>query len=91
MTEKSKPAEKVEQVRPVEYVQFLDNPGIREITEADWNGAGVEGRPKTRWDVHNNWTVKRADLGLNDEQFARIILADRGFRVYWEAPEETSA
>jgi hypothetical protein len=63
-------------------VRFTEPPGIRLISAEDWAKAGVPDHADTRWDQHNGWCVLKADLGLNEEQFARIILADRGFRVH---------
>lgn len=66
----------------MEYVvRYKDAPGVRVISAEDWAGAGVPDHPTTRWDRHNKWTIKTADLGLNSEQMSRIILADRGFVV----------
>ena len=65
----------------VEVVRFIEVPGVRLIRADDWVAAGVKDHADTYWDANNGWTVKREDLRLNDEQFARIILADRGFRV----------
>lgn len=65
----------------VELVRFNGKPGVRLITAEEWEGAGVKDHPPTYWDVNNDWTVKRSDLGLNDEQYARIVIADKGFSI----------
>jgi hypothetical protein len=70
----------------MEVVRFIE-PGMRIITRADWAGAGVPDHADTIWADFNNWTIKREDLGLNDEQFDRIIRADRGLSVE-EVPAE---
>jgi hypothetical protein len=64
-----------------EVVRFMGFPGIRLISAGDWEAAGVKDHADTYWNSDNNWVVKRADLGLNDEQYARIIVADPNFRV----------
>jgi hypothetical protein len=63
----------------VEVVRFREPPGTRLISAEDWAAAGVPDHSDIRWDQNNNWTVKREDLALNDEQYARIIRADAGF------------
>jgi hypothetical protein len=74
-------AEQAGRREPVMVVRFLNKPGIRLITAQNWADAGVPDHADTYWNFANDWTVKRDDLGLNDEQFARIILMDTGFRV----------
>lgn len=74
-------AEQAEPREPITVVRFRDIPGIRLITRQNWADAGVPDHADTYWNFANNWTVKKDDLGLNDEQFARIILMDQGFRV----------
>lgn len=61
-------------------VEFAERFGIRLISAEDWEKAGVKDHADTRWDQNNNWNVLREDLGLNDEQYNRIIRADRMFR-----------
>jgi hypothetical protein len=61
-------------------VIFTDRPGLRLIQPEDWAGAGVKDHGPTLWGPANDWTVAKADLGLSDEQYARIILSDRLFR-----------
>jgi hypothetical protein len=74
-------AEQAEPREPVMVVRFREKPGRRLITAGDWAAAGVADHADTWWTFENDWTVKKDDLGLNDEQFARIILMDNGFRV----------
>lgn len=69
------------ELQPEVLVQFTERPGIRLIRAEDWEAAGVKDHADTRWGPENDWTVKRSDIGVNDEQFARIIVADRYFRV----------
>ena len=72
----------------VENVVFIE-PGTRIITANDWEQAGVKGRDDVVWGQHNNWTVPRDKLDLDDDQFNRIIAMDPGFRVERvPAPEE---
>lgn len=61
-------------------VVFIHKPGLRLIQAEDWASAGVKDHAPTLWGPENDWAVAKADLGLNDEQYARIILADRMFR-----------
>lgn len=61
-------------------VVFTQSPTRREITAEDWAAAGVLDHARTYWGPENDWTVAKADLGLNEEQYARIISADPGFR-----------
>lgn len=74
-------AEQAEDREPVMVVRFRELPGTRLISRDDWAAAGVPDHADTYWNQANNWTVKVDDLGLNDEQFARIITMDTGFRV----------
>lgn len=67
------PAERV-------IVRFSERPGLRLISARDWEEAGVKDHADTLWGPSNDWIVSKADLGLTDEQYSRIILADRYFR-----------
>lgn len=60
-------------------IRFTERPGIRRLLESDFLSVGV--RHKTvEWGPANNWTVPREDLGLTDDEYARIILPDRNLR-----------
>ncbi len=76
------PEETEEQPRKTEkVVVFTQRPHtLRMITQEDWEAAGVKDHAPTLWGPENDWTVAKADLGLNGEQYARIILADKWFR-----------
>lgn len=63
-------------------VRFTETPGIRLITAEDWEKAGVPGHAETRWDSNNGWCVLKRDLLLNEEQYSRIVRADRYFREH---------
>jgi hypothetical protein len=59
------------------YVTFAEKPGLRMITEEDWEKAGVKDHPRTLWGPENDWLIAKEELNLNEEQYARIIRADR--------------
>lgn len=79
-------AEAAPEAKMVKAVRFRGSPGRRLITTEDWAKAGVPDHAETWWNFYNDYTVRIKDLGLNDEQFARIILADGGFEIT-EVPE----
>lgn len=61
-------------------VRFSERPGLRLISADDWKAAGVPDHADTLWGPSNDWIVDKDDLALTDDQYARIILADRYFR-----------
>lgn len=72
-------APKVNRGKSVRYTGTAD---VREISAAQFKGAGVEGAATVRWDRSNGHTVKSTDLAfLDDEQFTRIISDDTGLKV----------
>jgi hypothetical protein len=71
---------KQEKAKTQTVIKFLGKPGLRLIQAEDWAEAGVKDHAPTLWGPENDWTVAKEDLGLNGEQYARIILADRGLR-----------
>jgi hypothetical protein len=73
------PEEQKKAAKTKTYVTFPQRPTLRMITEEDWAAAGVKDHPRTIWGPENDWTVAKEHLGLNDEQYARIIKADRMF------------
>lgn len=77
---KKAPAAEAPAPEPQIKVLYAERFGIRLISAEDWERAGVKDHADTRWDHNNDWTVLRSDLGLNDEQYNRLIRADRGFR-----------
>jgi hypothetical protein len=81
MTTKDKSTKEEPQPETYKVVRFTEAPGLRLISKADWEAAGVPDHADTFWGPANDWTVRKADMGdLNDEQYSRIILADRYFR-----------
>ena len=75
------PEQTEEQPKKTEkVVVFTERPTIRLIQAEDWEAAGVKDHAPTLWGPSNDWTVAKADLGLNGEQYSRIILADKWFR-----------
>jgi hypothetical protein len=67
-------------VKTRKVVVFDQRPTLRLIRPEDWAEGGVKDHGPTLWGPDNDWTVAKADLGLNEEQYARIILADKWFR-----------
>lgn len=69
----------LEEKQPEErtYVWYAGRPStLRLISAEDWKAAGVKDHPDTLWGPSNNWEIAKEDLNLNEEQYARIILAD---------------
>jgi hypothetical protein len=59
------------------YVYYAGRPTtLRLISAEEWSAAGVKDHPDTLWGPSNDWEISKEDLGLNEEQYARIILAD---------------
>lgn len=76
----------VERANVDQVVEYIGPADYRVITEEDWQKAGVDAEAEAVqviWSVDNENKVKRSDLEfLSDEQFDRIIRADKGFRIY---------
>jgi hypothetical protein len=88
MTTKAKEPQPEPEHKQIRVVRFMDKPGLRMIRAADWEGAGVPDHADTLWGPSNNWIVAKSDLGINEEQYARIILADPNFREEFQDVEE---
>lgn len=77
-----------------ETIKYVGSADVRVLTSANLKAVGVQDVPEeyeARWDALNDYTVKREDLGvLDDEQFARIIGRDPGFYVI-QAPVQDEA
>lgn len=43
-------------------VKYTGGAGVREITQAQWKGAGVEGQKTTVWDASNDYTLPTSDF-----------------------------
>lgn len=72
---------------PSEWVVLADAQHYEEriISPYDWRKVGVEDAPTVSWNTSNGHRVKKSELSfLDEDQFARFILADPRLRVVTE-------
>jgi hypothetical protein len=59
-------------------VRYVGDAGTREITAAQWKGAGVEDQEGVVWDASNDYTLPASDF---TPDALRVLARDRGLKI----------
>lgn len=59
-------------------IKYTGDAGIREITAAQWKGAGVEGQKDVKWDASNDYTLP---LSLFSADALAVLGRDKGLKI----------
>jgi hypothetical protein len=59
-------------------VKYTGDAGVREITKAQWKGAGVEGQDTTIWDETNDYTLP---IGAFSADALTVLERDKQIKV----------